>query len=208
MYRELDVEKWPRRSTYELFRDYEDPFFNITANLSVGPLYTFCKQSGLSYSHAALYYSLETANEIPEFRTRIKDGKLVVFDTIHATQTILNDDKTFSFCYFEFLPDVFAFDEAGKAAVEKYKLLKTFDVEADRIDLIYYSVIPWVSFTSFKHASRLDKSQTVPRIVFGKMFESADRRQMPVSVELNHAVADGYHVGDFFNRFQEKIDAL
>lgn len=205
MYRELDIEKWPRKATYELFRDYEDPFFNITANLSVEPLYRFCKKHGLSYSHAALFYSLETANEIPEFRTRLMDGKLIEFDRIHATQTILNDDKTFSFCYFEYLPDVFEFNEAGKLAVEKYKRLKTFDVESDRIDLIYYSVIPWVSFTSFKHASRLNKSQTVPRIVFGKMFESGDGRQMPVSVELNHAVADGYHVGEFFRRFQKKL---
>lgn len=208
MYRELDIDKWPRRATYELFKDYEDPFFNITANLSVEPLYRFCREHGLSYSHAALFYSLETANEIPEFRTRLKEGKLVEFDRIHATQTILNDDKTFSFCYFEFTGDVFAFSEAGRRVVEKYKLLKTFDVESDRIDLIYYSVIPWISFTSFKHAGRLDKSQTIPRIVFGKMFGSGSGRQMPVSVELNHAVADGYHLGEFFTRFQEKIDAL
>jgi chloramphenicol O-acetyltransferase type A len=132
----------------------------------------------------------------------------VEFDGIHATQTILNDDETFSFAYFEMKDDVFEFNREGKAALEKYKILKTFDVESDRADLIYYSVIPWVSFTSFKHAGRLDKKQTIPRIVFGKIFDRDDRKSMPLSVEANHTIMDGFHVGKFFKGFQEIINSL
>ena len=194
--------------TYEFFKDYEDPFFNFSANLDVSSLYRFCKQNGLSFSLTALYYSLVAANEIREFRIRLLDGRLVEFDHIHATQTILNDDETFSFAYFEMQADVFEFNRAGREAMEKYKALKTFDVELDRVDMIYYSVIPWVSFTSFKHASRLDKTQTVPRIVFGKMFDDRDRKLMPLSVEANHTIMDGFHVGQFFLRFQELIGTL
>ncbi len=119
-------------------------------------------------------------NEIREFRIRLQDGDLVEFDTIHATQTILNADETFSFAYFEMQTDVFAFDAAGKIALEKYKALKTYDVESHRIDLIYCSVIPWVSFTSFKHPSRLDRTQTIPRIVFGKIFDDGPRKENAV----------------------------
>jgi chloramphenicol O-acetyltransferase type A len=136
------------------------------------------------------------------------DGRLVEFDRIHATQTILNDDETFSFAYFEMNDDVFGFNASGRAALEKYRALKTFDVESGRSDLIYYSVIPWVSFTSFKHASRLDKGQTVPRIVFGKFFTDSNRMLMPLSVEANHTIMDGFHVGKFFTGFQEIVNAL
>jgi len=208
MYAELDIENWPRKATYEFFKDYEDPFFNFTANLDVSALYRSCKENDLGFSLAALYYSLVAANEIREFRIRMVDGRLVEFDRIHGTQTILNDDETFSFAYFEMKDDVAEFNRSGKAAVEKYKALKTFDVEIDRRDLIYYSVIPWVSFTSFKHASRLDNTQTVPRIVFGKMFEDDGRRLIPLSVEANHMIMDGFHVGKFFTRFQELIDLV
>lgn len=157
---------------------------------------------------AGLFYSNQTTNEIPEFRLRLKDGKVFEYERVEATQTILNDDETFSFCYFESKPTVHEFDEAGKLAREKYKRLKTFDVESDRLDLIYYSVIPWVSFTSFKHAGRFDNRQTVPRIVFGKIFDYGGGKKMPVSVEVNHAMMDGLHVGKFFNQFQAKIDDL
>ena len=208
MYSELDIDKWPRRTTYEFFKDYDDPFFNITANLDVSTVYRFCKQNGLAFSLATLYYSLVAVNEIREFRIRLMDGRLVEFDRIHATQTILNDDETFSFAYFEMKDDVVEFSRSGKAALEKYKVLKTYDVESDRCDLIYYSVIPWVSFTGFKHASRLDKSQTVPRIVFGKLFDAGDRKLMPLSVEANHTIMDGFHVGKFFTRFQEIVQSL
>ena len=208
MYSELDIEKWPRKTTYEFFKDYQDPFFNFAANVDVTRLYKFCKQNDLSYSLAALFFVLVAVNEIREFRIRLFEGRLVEFDRIHGTQTILNDDETFSFSYYEMKNDVFEFVRAGREALKKYKELKSFDVERDRVDLIYCSVIPWVSFTSFKHASRLDKRQTVPRVVFGKIFDAGETKQMPLSVEANHMIMDGIHVGKFFNRYQELIDSV
>lgn len=208
MFTEVDIENWPRKATYEFFHDYADPFFNFSANLDVSHAYRFVKENGLSYALTALYCSLIAANSVREFRIRMIDGKLVEFDRIHATQTILNDDETFSFAYFEMKDDVREFNVSGKKALEHYRKLRTFDVENDRSDLIYYSVIPWVSFTSFKHASTLDRTQTVPRIVFGRMFDEGDRKLMPVSVEANHMIMDGLHVGKFFAAFQEALNSL
>ena len=202
----VDVENWNRKTTFEFFKDYEDPFFNMTAHLDATKLYHFCKEKNLSFSLANLFYSMQTANEIKEFRFRLKNEQVVEFETIHATQTILHDDETFSFCYFENKESVFEFNEAGKIALEKYKKLKTFDVENDRIDLIYFSVIPWISFTSFKHATRFDNRHTIPRMVFGKMFEDGKKRKLPHSVEVHHALCDGVHVGKYFNILQEKFD--
>jgi len=203
----IDVEKWNRKAAYEFFKNYESPFFNITAQLDVTELYRFCKANNLSFSLANLFYSLQSANEIREFRIRLLNDKVVEFDKIHATQTILNDDETFSFCYFENKKNVFDFNEDGKASIEKYRKLKSFDVENDRMDLLYYSVIPWVSFTSFKNAMKLDDRQTIPRMVFGRMFDDGDRKKLPHSVEIHHAIADGFHVGKYFMSLQEKYSA-
>ena len=208
MFRKVDINTWERRSTFEFFRDYEDPFFNITANLDVTNLYTFCKTHDLAFSLAILFVSLQSANEIREFRLRMMDDRVIEFDRVEATQTILNDDETFSFCYFESKDDIVEFDRSGKLARDKYKALKTFDVETDRIDLIYYSAIPWISFTSFKHASRQNNRQTVPRMVFGKIFDEGPLKKMPFSVEAHHALVDGIHVGKLFNLFQAKLSSF
>jgi chloramphenicol O-acetyltransferase type A len=203
------LEGWARRSTYEFFKDYADPFFNFTAPVDATNAYRFVKANGLSFSLTALHCSLLAANSIREFRIRLLDGRLVEFDRIEATQTILNDDETFSFAYFPMKEDLFEFESEGREATVKYKQLKTFDVQTDRLDLIYYSVIPWVSFSSFKHASMLDRTQTVPRIVFGKLFaDGHNRKMLPVSVEANHMIMDGFHVGRFYMKFQEHLDTL
>ena len=208
MYREIDLETWERRTTFEFFKDYKDPFFNMAANVDVTRLYSFCKREAIPFSIAALYFSIFTANEIREFRLRMIGEKVVEFDRIEATQTILNDDNTFSFCYFPLKDSLKEFVQAGLIAREKYQKLRSFDVETDRIDLIYYSVIPWVSFTSFKHANSGDNRQTVPRMVFGKMFEQGDRRFIPFSVEAHHCLMDGYHVGQYFSRFQQHLESV
>lgn len=208
MFTELDVDSWPRKAAYEFFEDFADPFFNFSANIDITALYRFCKKNELAISLAILYYTLVAVNEIREFRIRLQNGKLVEFDTIHATQTILNADETFSFAYFEMRPDVFEFNTASKIALEKYKELKTYDVESHRVDLIYCSVIPWVSFTSFKHPSRLDRTFTIPRIVFGRIFDDGPAKKMPLSVEANHMIMDGFHVGRLFNLIQEAINPL
>lgn len=207
MYRSVDLEKWNRRQAFEFFREYDDPFFNMTAQLDVTELYRFCKTEGLSYSLTGLFFSQRTANSIREFRIRLLKGFPVEFERIEATQTILHEDETFSFCHFPHSGDVREFNRLGREAVGRYAELNTFDVESERLDLIYYSVIPWVSFTSFKHAARLDRTQTVPRIVFGKTYDEGPVKKMPVSVEVNHAVMDGIHVGRYFTRLQEAFAA-
>lgn len=203
----IDLENWPRRKAFEHFKDYDQPFFNITANLDVTELYDFCKANGLSFSLACLFYSTETANEIREFRTRMVDGRPVEFARIEPSQTIANDDETFSFCHFELRSNVFEFDSAGREATEKCRREGNFDTTGDRVDLLYYSVIPWISFTSFKNAMNRDVTETVPRLVFGKMFTTGDRRMIPHSVEVHHAVCDGAHVGKYFNALQEQFSA-
>ena len=204
----VDIENWNRKTIYEYFKDFADPFFNLTANLDVTVLYHFCKKNKLSFSLANLFYALQTVNEIREFKIRIKDDRLVEFETIHATMTIAQPDETFSFCYFEMKDNVFDFDEAGRAAVEKYTKLKSFAVERERVDLIYSSVIPWVSFTSFKHAARLNTKFTIPRMVWGRMFEEGEKKKLPHSVEVHHAIADGFHVGKYFMSLQEKLSNI
>jgi chloramphenicol O-acetyltransferase type A len=206
-FREIDLAAWERKATFDFFRDYRDPYFNIAANVDVSRLYSFCKRRELPFSIAALFCSISAANEIREFRLRMIGEKVVEFDRVEATQTILNEDNTFSFCYFPWCDTIEEFVAEGKRSREKYAALRSFDVETGRLDLIYYSVIPWVSFTSFKHANSGDNRQSVPRMVFGKMFEQDGRRLMPFSVEAHHCLMDGYHIGKYFNLFQERLDS-
>lgn len=206
--KEIDVETWNRKDLFRFFRGFEQPHFNITANVDVSRLKEFTKKESLSFSLSALHSAVKSANSIPEFRTRIIDGKVVEFGIVHGSQPIMLEDESFLFCLYEYCEDVHDFDRNGRVAAEQCKSAGMLDGNPERLDQIFFSVIPWVSFTSFKNAQRRDDAETVPRIVFGKVFERDGRHLMPVSVEVHHALVDGLHVGRFFERFQNTLDSL
>lgn len=207
--KEFDVENWNRNVQYKFFKTYEDPFFNITANLEVTNLYKYCKQHNLSFSLACLYVAIKSVNEITEFKLRFKNDKVYLFDTVNIGSTILNDDLTFSFCDFEFQPTISAFDIKGKIVLENHKNGIVFNVDQNDLAIIHCSTIPWVSFTGFKHARKGDEGlQGIPKLVFGKIFNENKIKKIPFSVEVHHALMDGYHVGLLYEKMQQYIDGL
>ncbi len=205
----FDVENWNRKTQFEFFKNYEDPFFNITANIEVSGLYNFCKQHNLSFSLACIYTALKAINEITEFKLRFTKGRVYVFDEVHIGSTILNDDNTFSFCYFQNQSSLIEFDKNGKKLVENHKKGAKFEPNEAAIDVVHCTTLPWVSFTGFKHARNGDEgSKGIPKIVFGKLFDENEIKKIPFSVEVHHALMDGYHVSLLFQKMQQFIDEL
>ena len=207
--KEFDIEDWNRNAQYQFFKTYEDPFFNITANLEISNLHKYCKQHQLSFSLACMYVALKCANEITEFKLRFKNDKVYIFESVNIGSTVLNDDLTFSFCDFKFHKAMQEFDAKGKKVLENHKKGIVFGAQEDQLGIIHCSTIPWVSFTGFKHARKGDESSRgIPKFVFGKLFDDNEIRKIPFSVEVHHALMDGYHVGLLYEKMQKFINEL
>lgn len=206
--KKFETEKWIRKDQYDFFNNYEDPFFGIGANVDVSKLKVVCKEKGLSFFLASLYCSTRAANTIENFRLRIKDDQLYLVDQLQVGSTILKEDKTFTFCYMKMEDSLESFCIENKKRVEVQLSSGHFDPHVEKLELLYYSVIPWISFTYTKHPRNKEKDFSIPRIVFGKYFEENERTLMPVSVEAHHSLMDGYHVGQYFERFQNEINGV
>ena len=207
--KEIDIAKWERKSQYEFFKNYEDPFFNITASLDVSNLYDFCKKHELSFFLAGLFVANKAINEIPAFKLRLKNGKVFDMEIIHIDSTVLNDDNTFSFCHFPTKPTIFKFVNDGTKIIEDHQKGIIDDSHVYDLDVVHSTTIPWVSITSFKHARNgNEKNIGIPKIVFGKYFEENGIKKMPFSVEVHHALMDGIHVGILFEKMQKIINDL
>lgn len=203
MVRKLDLESWNRRRHFENFKDYGDPFFNITAEVEVSELRRRVREHGISFFSASYFLVLKVVNEIEEFRYRIRDNEVVVHDRVHGACTVLNEDRTFSFCYFDFHPVFEDFDRHCARVLDMNRSESSLDPRFDRDDVIHSSVVPWVRFTSFEHAKRLGSNDSVPKIVLGKFVEEGDRVVMPISVSAHHALMDGIHAGMFFKKYEQ-----
>src|SRR5260370_13342325 len=146
----LDIETWARRDLFEFFRGYEKPHFNICTQLDVTNLLKLLRdRPGISVSSAYLYFALRVANEIEPFRYRLKEGKVFVHDVINGGTTVLLPNESFSYAYFDYHED---FEKVYQGAAQSIN-----KVQSERLlkptmrDLIYFTVLPWVSFTSFAH---------------------------------------------------------
>jgi len=75
--------------------------------------------------------------------------------------------------------------------------------EPERDDYLYVSSLPWVKFTSISHPIHMHPVDCIPRLSWGKFSSEGNRVVMPLSAQVHHGLADGFHVGQFFSRFQE-----
>ncbi|HKQ99428.1 MAG TPA: CatA-like O-acetyltransferase, partial [Pyrinomonadaceae bacterium] len=161
---------------------------------------------GISFFIAYHFLSIRTANEVEPFRYRLRGDRVFVHDRIHAGSTLLLADENFAFVYFDYTEDFQVFHARAEAAVASVKANPSSLHERDaQDDLIYHSVIPWITFTSISHARKGVGQESVPKIAFGKYRAQGGRIRMPVSVEAHHALMDGLHVGRYFEKFESYL---
>lgn len=202
----LDLETWSRRELYQFFIDYDNPHFNVCCPVDVTRLIELVRQrSDLKTSLAIHYFALRVANEIEPFRYRLKDDGVFVYDVINGGTTVLLPNESFGYAYFEYQRDFDKFVRDMGQAVDEIRTGTGPLKPTQRDDVIYHTTLPWMSFTSFAHARKKGRGDSVPRLVFGKFTEENGRLMMPISVEVHHALMDGLIVGRYFNQLEAAL---
>ena len=204
----IDIEQWKRRDLFRLFKLYDNPTWDLFTEVDITAFYAATKRGGHSFFLSFLFVGTRVCNSIEELRCRIdSEGRVLKYDVVHPGSTILYDDNTYGFGYFQFQEDFKAYSKQASFAFEAQRALKGVDPKDEDLARIYFSPIPWVSFSGFRHPYRGAGNNSIPMIVFGKHFERDGRRYLPVGLTLHHGLADGYHAGIFFNTLQEMLNA-
>jgi chloramphenicol O-acetyltransferase type A len=203
--RNINLENWPRYEHFKVYKDWIYPHFNLCANVDLTAFYPFFKQRGISINLAIVYVLARAANEIPEFRYRIRGENVVEHEIVHPSTTILTEGDLFSFCTFDYVDDFSLFTADAVERTAYVKKHRTLDDEPGQDNLLFMTAIPWVSFTSLMHPLNLNPADSVPRFAWGKFFEEGECFKMPLSVQAHHALMDGIHVGRFYEKVQEYL---
>jgi len=203
--RHINLETWPRREHFKIFSAFDHPHFGMCANVDLTTFYPVVKQRGISFNVAIIYVLSRASNAIPEFRYRIRAGKVVEHEIVHPSTTILTDEDLFSFCTFDYTDDFSLFAARAAEQIAYVQEHPTLEDEPGRDDLLFMSAIPWVSFTSFMHPMHLQPADSVPRFAWGKFFKEDKSLKMPLSVQAHHALVDGIHVGKFYAEVQDYL---
>ncbi|MEM6685844.1 MAG: CatA-like O-acetyltransferase [Bacteroidota bacterium] len=201
----LDIHTWNRKKHFAFFNTFQNPFFAVAAPMDVTNAYEFAKASDNSFFAVYLHDCMKAVNAVEAFHYRIEnENEVVVHDAIHASATILRPDHTFGFSFIDYDADFEVFKK--NVANEKERILHSNDLfpPKNTEDCIYCSALPWVNFTGHKEPFH-GKKESVPKIAFSKMEIVDGKKIMTVSVTVNHALMDGYHVGQFTEQFQENL---
>lgn len=202
----IDLETYPRRSHYEYFRSLAFPYVALTANVEVTNLVRYARSRDGSTFLACLWAAAQAANAIPELRQRIVDDQIVEFAHCNVGHTVAMEDNTFCNCYTECRMSLGEFLVDAKQRQEEAKKHPGFvNPDEDETGLIFTSCMPWVSFTQVVQPVPIP-ADCNPRIIFGKYFQDGEKTMMPLHIQCNHALVDGYHIAQFFSNF-EKINA-
>ena len=208
MKRILDINKWNRKEHFHFFSSFDEPFSGLTTEVDCTKAVQICKEKQYKFSLYYLHKSMLASNEIENFRYRIEDKQVAIYDKIHGTMTVIRDDYTFGFTHFEFHADFKDFVIDALKAIQHTKNAPglCFNDNTQRPNTIHYSTSPWFGFTHVHHARNYNSTDSIPKIVFGKYQNKNGRLMMPVSLQGHHALIDGYHIGLFLNAFQQYLN--
>lgn len=204
----IDIESWKRKEHFEFFSKMASPYFGIVTDVDCTTAYEAAKKSGHSFFASYLHKSMAAVNRVEELRYRIVNGKVVSFDTIHAGSTIGRDDGTYGIIFVHFNDDFEVFNAELQDEIEAVKTSGGLRLNGDDVkkNLVRYSTVPWHSFTGLLHPTNLDKTESVPKITFGRFTVRDGRKYLPVSIEAHHGLADGFHLAKYLEEFQRLLD--
>jgi chloramphenicol O-acetyltransferase type A len=206
MKQQIDLANWPRKDHFNFFNQFEEPFFGVCVEIDCTIAYDKCKKEGHGFFLYYLHQCLAAANANQSFRLRIEDGLIYQYDEVHASAVINRADHTFGFSYIDYHPNFENFKLIAEKEINRVQNSTGLVPAGSGDNVIHISAMPWLKFTSLSHARSFSFKDSCPKISFGKMTDIEGKKLMPVSIHVNHALMDGYHVSLFVNEFQLRMN--
>ena len=202
MKQKLDLNTWNRKEHFLFFKQMDEPFYGITTTIDCTKAYAQAKVLGISFFSYYLHKTLSAVNTVENFRYRIIEDEVYIFDVIDASATVMREDKTFGFSYMAYAENPIDFAQIVQTEIDRIQTTTGIFTREYPENLIHFSALPWINFTSLSHARSFTWPDSCPKISFGKMTDQNGKKSIPLSVHVHHGLVDGYHVGLFLEKLQ------
>ena len=208
MRRPVDMGSWSRKAVFDFYGGVSNPFYMVTFRQDVTDVYSFAKRNGLSFYLCLMHLVSRAVNQVEAFRYSVRDGELFLLDKRSPSFTDLAEGSdTFRIVTMPDLEDnIFAFCKTAEELRRNQTVFLNPAAETD--ELIYISCLPWFDLTALTNERDLSTKETrednIPRISWGKYVSCSRKKELGLSVEVNHRFIDGIHLG----MFKKALDAM
>ena len=211
-YRVVDRETYYRKGVFRHFSEDCRCSTSMTARVDVTELVERSRATGTKFYVNFLYILSKVLNSREDYRMGYlwQTDELICYDVINPTQYVFHEDtETCTPVYTEYRADYDAFYAGALADVEAAKQTREYGLDAaNHPNWFDASYIPWLSYDALNIELPDGYLYFAPIVNWGSYREENGRLMMPVSVRLNHAVADGYLVANVVRLLQREIDAF
>ena len=211
-YKVIDRETYYRKGVFRHFSEDCKCSVSMTARIDVTALKAYSDRTGTKFYLNFLYLLSRTLNAREDYRLGYlwQTDELICYDVIHPTQYVFHEDtETCTPVYTEYCEDYDTFYRNAQNDLEKAKQTRDYALDPIRHPNWFdASYISWLSYDSLNIELPDGYLYLAPIVNWGRYREENGRLFMPVSVRLNHAAADGFHIANVFRLLQQEIDAF
>lgn len=211
-YRIIDKEKYYRKGVYRHFTEDCKCSVSMTARIDVTALAEWSKKNGKKFYLCFLYILSKVLNSRDDYRMAYlwQSDELICYDVINPTQYIFHEDtETCTPVYTAYSEDFDEFYANALADAEKAKETREYLLDSeDHPNWFDASFISWLSYDSLNVELPDGYLYFLPIVNWGKYREENGRLMMPVTVRMNHAVADGYLIANVYRLLEKEINTF
>ncbi|WMJ83742.1 type A chloramphenicol O-acetyltransferase [Oscillospiraceae bacterium LTW-04] len=205
-FNKIDIQNWKRADAFKHYSANIPCTYSMCVNIDITKLLKQIKDKQLKVFPVILYGIAHIVNLHREFRMATdEDGNIGYYEKTNPCFTVFHDEtesitdvwteynENFKLFYDHYLHDMNSYGN-GRATTSK---------PTQENNLFTVSCIPWVSFTGFNLNLQKGYDYFPPIFTMGKYFSDNQKVLLPLSIQVHHAVCDGFHLARFINELQE-----
>ena len=205
-------QKYYRSGVFRHFTEDCKCSTSMNARIDVTELVEHSKRTGSKFYINFLYLLSKVLNSRDDYKMGYlwQSEELICYDSINPIQYVFHEDtETCTPVYTTYYEDYEVFYRNAMNDVERAKKTREYGLDMlNHPNWFDASYIPWMSYDSLNVELPDGYLHFAPIINWGKYREENGRLMMPVSVRLNHAIADGFLVANVYRLLEKEMIAF
>lgn len=201
LFTKKDVHTWDRAPLFTHFIQTLRCVMSLTVEVDITDFYSALCEKGYKFYPAMLWVVSAAVNSREELRMGYNAaGEVGVWDSVSPYYAHFHkSDEKFVKLYTEYHPDFPTFYQRFVDDGKRYDSYRGFDLQRIPPNTFDVSCLPWVHYKSFDLHVFDSGTYLAPVITWGKYVQDdKGKRTLPLTINLHHAVADGFHLCRFF----------